>query len=120
MAHQSEFTLARARSLRKHDTEAERQLWERLRATRLNGFKFVRQLSVGPYFADFACRSHRLVVEVDGATHGEAHEVNYDARRTVFMQAQGWQVMRVWNIDVFKNLDAVGDSILLALESRID
>ncbi len=120
MAYQSEFTLARARSLRKHDTEAERRLWERLRTARLNGFKFVRQLPIGPYFADFACRSHRLVVEVDGATHGEAHEVIHDSRRTAFLQSHGWQVMRVWNIDVFKNLDAVGDSILFALESRID
>ena len=118
MAYQSTFALTRARALRKHDTEAERRLWECLRATRLNGFKFVRQLPIGPYFADFVCRSHKLIVEVDGTTHGEVHEVIHDSRRTAFLQSHGWQAMRVWNIDVFKNLDEVCDSILLTLESR--
>ena len=116
MAYQSETALTRARALRKHDTEAERRMWEQLRASRLNGFKFLRQLSIGPYFADFACRSRKLIIEVDGATHGEVHEVNYDARRTAFLESQGWQVIRVWNIDVFTNLHAVCNSILLALD----
>ena len=44
----------------------------------------------------------------------------HDVRRTAFMLSQAWQVMRVWNIDVFTNLDVVCDSILLALEDRIN
>jgi very-short-patch-repair endonuclease len=111
-------TLDRARSLRRNETAAEIKLWEVLRAKRLQGFKFVRQMPVGPYVADFACRSHKLIVEVDGATHGEEHEVAYDVRRTAFLEGQGWRVMRVWNTDVFENLIGVCDSILLALDDR--
>jgi very-short-patch-repair endonuclease len=108
----------RARSLRRNETAAEIKLWEVLRAKRLHGFKFVRQLPIGPYVADFACRSHKLIVEVDGATHGEDHEVTHDVRRTAFLKGQGWRVIRVWNADVFENLLGVCDSILLALEGR--
>jgi very-short-patch-repair endonuclease len=111
-------TLDRARALRRDETAAEIKLWEALRAKRLHGFKFVRQLPIDPYVADFACRSHKLIVEVDGATHGEEHEVVHDARRTAFLEGQGWRVLRVWNADVFENLIGVCDSILLALERR--
>ncbi len=118
MAHQTEISRSRARALRKDDTEAERRLWEELRGRRLNGFKFVRQLPIGPYFADFACRAAKLVVEVDGATHGRADEVQHDATRTQFLQEQGWKVLRVWNADVFTQRNAVCDTILMALEKR--
>ena len=118
MAYQTEKASSRARALRKNDTEAERKLWEELRGSRLNGFKFVRQLPIGPYFADFACRSAKLIVEVDGATHGDAHEVAYDEMRTQLLAEQGWVVYRVWNDDVFKERNAVCDGILLALNTR--
>ena len=89
MAYQTEKALNRARSLRKNDTEAERRLWEELRGSRLNGFKFVRQLPIGPYFADFACRSAKLIVEVDGVTHGDAYEITNDEKRTLFFKRTG-------------------------------
>jgi very-short-patch-repair endonuclease len=118
MAYQSEKASSRARTLRRTETAAEQRMWEELRGSRLNGFKFVRQLPIGPYFADFACRSAKLIVEVDGATHGDAHEVAHDEKRTLFLQAQGWTVYRVWNADVFKERNAVCDGILLALSAR--
>ena len=58
----------RARRLRKSDTAAEQRLWEALRGRRLAGLKFVRQLPIGPYYADFVCRAKRLIIEVDGDT----------------------------------------------------
>ena len=118
MARQTESSRTRARILRKDDTEAERRLWEELRNRRLNGFKFVRQLPIGPYFADFGCRSSKLIVEVDGTTHGSDEEVRYDATRTRFLEARGWRVLRVWNVEVFTAQDAVCDTILMALENR--
>jgi very-short-patch-repair endonuclease len=105
----------RARTLRKHDTQAERLLWEALRARRLGGFKFVRQLAIEPYFADFACRERKLIVEIDGASHGTAAELTDDQVRTEYLVAQGWRVHRAWNQDVFTNLNGVCDSILLLL-----
>ncbi len=72
----------RARELRRAETSAEAKLWARLRSRRLSGLKFVRQLPIGPYFADFVCREEMLIVDVDGATHGTADEIEADTRRT--------------------------------------
>jgi very-short-patch-repair endonuclease len=117
MAHQDPQSLERARSLRKGDTEAERRLWEMVRNRRLGGFKFVRQLSIGPYIVDFACRDCKLIVEVDGATHGTDAEVTYDERRSAYLE-QGYRILRFWNNDIFVGLSDVCDAILLALTER--
>jgi very-short-patch-repair endonuclease len=119
MAFQTSKSVNRARNLRKNDTEAERRLWEAIRNRRLAGFKFVRQLPVGPYVADFACRERKLIVEVDGTTHGSETELRYDEKRTSFLQAEGFCVMRCWNDDVFTNLEGVLDSILLRLTEQL-
>jgi len=119
MAFQTSTSVTRARNLRRNDTEAERRLWEAIRNRRLLGFKFVRQLPVGPYVADFACRECKLIVEVDGATHGSETELRYDEKRTAFLQAEGFRVMRCWNDDVFTNLEGVLDGILLRLTEQL-
>lgn len=75
----------------------------------------MRQLPIGPYFADFACREAKLIIEVDGATHGEAHELAHDTERAEYLILDGWRVIRCWNQDVFENLDGVCETILLAL-----
>ena len=68
----------RARELRRRMTDAERALWRCLRMRQLEGFRFRRQLPVGPYIVDFACLQARLIVEVDGGQHADAAG---DARR---------------------------------------
>ena len=73
-----------AQNLRRSTTAAEAQLWRMLRGRRLLGRKFVRQLPIGPFFADFACREAKLVVEIDGATHSTDAEAASDASRTGF------------------------------------
>ena len=78
----------------------------------------MRQEPVGTFIADFLCRERMLAVEVDGVTHGEDHEVAYDAKRTAYLEEQGYRVMRVWNIEVFNNLDGVLNTILLAPHSN--
>jgi very-short-patch-repair endonuclease len=116
MANLTDTARSRARSLRKDDTRAEQILWEALRNRRLGGFKFVRQLPIGPYVVDFACRERKLIVEVDGATHGSNEEVQRDNRRSAYLDAAGWRIHRCWNDDVYINLNGVCDSILIALE----
>ncbi len=118
MQHASPLTYARAKRLRREMTEAERRLWYHLRGNRLNGYKFARQVPVGPYIVDFINHEYGLVIEVDGATHGEAHELSHDAKRTAFLEARGLRVLRALNIDVFTNINGVCDTILLALEER--
>jgi very-short-patch-repair endonuclease len=57
----------------------------------------------------------RLVVELDGATHSEDREIAYDAKRTAYLQLQGYRVLRILNDDVYHRLNDVMDMILLAL-----
>ena len=97
----------RARELRRNTTLAEARLWEQLRAKRMSGLKFVRQDPIGPYFADFACRSMKFVVEVDGATHSTPAELEHDQKRTAFLQQQGYRVLRISNDEVLNGLDEV-------------
>jgi very-short-patch-repair endonuclease len=113
-------TIRHSRKLRREQTAAELQLWNRLRDRRLNGHKFVHQESIGPFIADFVCREKRLVVEVDGATHGETHEIAYDERRTRYLNAQGFRVLRVQNDDVYKILPDVLDTIVFAMEGAAE
>ena len=113
-------TMRRARGLRRAQTESEKRLWGYLRDRRLNGYKFVRQEPIGPYFADFVCREQWLIVEVDGATHSEPDEIAHDERRTKFLQAAGFRVLRVQSVDVYRILNDVLNMILLALEGKIE
>ena len=106
----------RARSLRKSDNDAEAKLWSELRDRRLNGFKFVRQYPIGPYFADFVCREERLVIEVDGSQHADNQ---YDRSRDRFMNAAGWSVVRFWNVDVLLEMTPVLDTIVAILDGRL-
>jgi very-short-patch-repair endonuclease len=106
----------RARALRRDAPNAERAVWRIMRNRGLGGFKFVRQEPIGPYFADFACREAKLVVEIDGATHSTAEELTRDARRSAFLAKNGYRVLRFTNEQVFENIEAVGEAILAELQ----
>ncbi|MBN8951257.1 MULTISPECIES: endonuclease domain-containing protein [unclassified Rhizobium] len=106
----------RARSLRQADNDAEAKLWSELRNRRLNGFKFVRQFPIGPYFADFACRERYLVIEVDGSQHADSRR---DVIRDEFMTAEGWSVARFWNVDVFTATPSVLETIVAICKGRL-
>ena len=118
MASTTRKTCTQARQLRGSETEAEKRLWGYVRDRRLNGYKFIRQAPIGPFIVDFLCRERRLIIEVDGATHSEHHEIAYDERRTTFLTAQGYRVHRVQNADVFNIRNDVLDMILMILEGR--
>jgi very-short-patch-repair endonuclease len=92
----------RSRVLRSRPISAEAKLWEELRARRLGGHKFVRQVPVGPYFADFLCRGRKLIVEVeDGGTHGTDVEIVADTRHESHLRRLGFRLFRVTNTDVY-------------------
>jgi very-short-patch-repair endonuclease len=105
-------SVSRARSLRRNETEAEHRLWNLVRNRQLDGHKFVRQLPVGPYVADFACREAALIVELDGSQHLDSPR---DEVRTQALTAEGYSVLRFWNTDVLGNPDSVAVSILAAI-----
>lgn len=106
----------RARRLRADDTEPEYRLWSDLRARRLNGYKFLRQVPLGPYIVDFLCRREFLTVELDGSQHAESKT---DVRRDGWLNGQGYSVLRFWNDEVLRERGAVLDTILAALEGRL-
>jgi very-short-patch-repair endonuclease len=110
--------MRRARDLRRSQTGAEGLLRRRLGSRVLGGIKFARQEPIGPYFADFVCREHKLVVEVDGATHSTGDERRRDAKREEFLRDQGYRVARFHNEKVYRNIDGVLETILAALERR--
>ena len=96
----------RARALRTNATDSERALWRLLSRYRP---RFTRQLVVGPYILDLACREARLAVEIDGGQHADSPT---DAARTRWLEAQCWTVIRFWNNDVRDNPEGVVEAIL--------
>ena len=104
----------RARRMRREDTRAETRLWNALRDRKLGGWKWRRQVVIGPYIVDFYCDAGKLVVELDGGQHAE--QVAYDARRTAYLERQDLRVMRFWNSAVLQNSDSVCLTILHALD----
>ncbi|MBO9671672.1 MAG: endonuclease domain-containing protein [Sphingobium sp.] len=91
--------------MRSVPTPAEAALWYHLRAHRFSGAKFRRQTVIGPFIADFTCRTAMLVIEIDGDTHGLRTKA--DAQRTELIEKAGWRVVRFSNAEVMGNIEAV-------------
>ncbi|MBC7109313.1 MAG: endonuclease domain-containing protein [Methanomassiliicoccales archaeon] len=105
-----------ARKLRREMTEAERLLWYHLRNRRLAGFKFRRQVPIGPYIVDFLCPEKRVIVEIDGGQHNFPDERSRDLERTRFLESKGYKVLRFWNNEVLGNPEGVLSVILEACQ----
>lgn len=100
---------ANARRLRSGATDAEQRLWRELRRVRP---RFTRQLVLSHYILDFACRSLRLAIEIDGGQH--AVRRGADTARNAYLQAQGWTILRFWNHEVLSNPGGVMAAVLSA------
>jgi len=98
-----------ARKLRQESTDAERLLWQYLRAHRMAGFKFKRQVVIEPYIVDFACLEARLIVEADGGQHLE--QVKDDLQRSVFLESLGYKLIRFWNHEILCDIHSVLEQI---------
>ena len=102
----------RARVLSQNSTDAEIRLWHHLRSRALGNFKFVRQVPIGRYVADFVCREQRLIIELDGGQHATDPR---DVLRDRWLAEHRYIVLRFWNNDVLSNTDGVLETILSAL-----
>lgn len=105
----------RARRLRREKTEAERTLWRELRQLNRQGFRFRQQAPIGPYIADFADHTAKLVIELDGGQHALPSTAAQDALRTKRLSASGYRVLRFWNGDVLSNTPGVMTAVLVEL-----
>ncbi len=99
----------RARALRRDATEAEKTLWQALRALSLP-VKVRRQHPIGRYVVDFAVPACKLVIEIDGGQHAAALE--RDVARSRALQTHGYRVIRFWNSDVTSNLSGILETIV--------
>jgi very-short-patch-repair endonuclease len=105
--------LQRSRDMRHPLTPAEQKVWERVRNRQL-GFKIRRQHPIDRFIADFYCAKAKLCIEIDGDTHAEPDQAEYDAARTAWLEARGYHVVRFHNDDVRHNLSAVLDALRAA------
>lgn len=110
---ESNNLLARARTLRRENSDAESVLCRELQARRLMGYKFRRQMVITPYIVDFVCLEAGLIIEADGGQH--SRQAVYDARRTALLEALGYRVMRYWNHEILRELETVLEKIRTAL-----
>ena len=99
--------------LRKNQTPEEAKIWNMLRNGQL-AVKWRRQVSVGPYIADFYCREKQLVIELDGIQH-EANK-EYDLVREKYFLSLGIRTVRFWNHELQTDLRPAKKKILLAMD----
>ena len=118
MSKLDRFKILRARQLRSTMTDEERILWSQLWRIPLEGTHFRKQEPLGSYYVDFVSHRLKLVIELDGAQHGSDEAQAYDARRTARLESQGYRVVRFWNHEVKRELNAVLDTIYAAVEDQ--
>lgn len=107
-----------AKCLRKNMTYAERLFWYNINNNQL-GVKFRRQQPIGPYIVDFVCHSIKLVIELDGDQH--AGNIEYDNRRTKFIESQGYKLIRIPNAYITRKfLPEVINTLYRCINEKLD
>ncbi len=84
---------------------------EYFKIKKLDGRKFRRQYSIDKYIVDFFCPSEKLVIELEGAPHGEYHKIQEDEKRDRYLESLGFCVLRFENRFVFQDPEFVEDEI---------
>lgn len=100
-------TLSNAKKLRHNMTKEEVKLWNKLKNRQFMNLKFRRQVPIGGYIVDFLCIDKNLIIELDGGQHNELKNIEYDKDRTIYLEQQGYRVLRFWNNEVWNNFDGV-------------
>ncbi|MCF7917650.1 DUF559 domain-containing protein [Candidatus Gracilibacteria bacterium] len=105
----------KARENRHYMSAPEKKMWEILSQKNM-GYRFLRQKPIHNFIVDFYCASLKLIIEVDGNSHGE--QGKYDRERTLFLNGLGFEVVRYWNNDVMMKLEGVYDDLFTKIEQR--
>jgi very-short-patch-repair endonuclease len=101
----------RAKQLRQAMTRAETLLWRYVKADRIDGLGFRRQVPIQNYIADFICMSAKIVVELDGESHDFEERQTADQNRDAFFVSERFQVLRFTNEQLMANLEGVVETI---------
>jgi len=110
---------SRAKQLRQTMTRAETLLWRYLKANRIDGLGFRRQVPIRNYIADFICIAAKIVVELDGESHDFDERQKADQTRDTFFVSEGFRVLRFTNEQVMSNLEGVVETIRQAAIDRL-
>jgi len=111
---------AAAKRLRANTTPHERALWRALKELPVDGTHFRRQAPIGPYVVDFLCPAKRLIIELDGGHHNEDETTKRDGKRQLWLEREGYRVIRFWNSEITGDLTAVIERIYVELYGSRD
>ena len=103
--------IEKSRELRKNMTSQERKLWNIIRNRQFFGYRFRRQFPIGEYIVDFICREKKIIIEIDGGQHNEKQNIEYDNKRTEYLNSEGYQVVRFWNSEIDGNVEGVYEQL---------
>ena len=104
-----------AKKLRANTTPHERVLWRALKELPADGTHFRRQAPIGPYVVDFLCPAKRLIIELDGGHHNDDVTARRDRERQLWLEQEGYRVIRFWNSEINDDLTAVLEKIYVEL-----
>jgi very-short-patch-repair endonuclease len=116
----SSIRRAAAKRLRANTTPHERILWRALKELPIDGTHFRRQAPIGPYVVDFFCPAKRLIVELDGGHHNDDETARRDRDRQLWLELEGYRVIRFWNSEIAGDLTAVLERIYVELYGSRD
>ena len=107
------------RTLRTYGTPAEAMMWKMLKGRQMDGARFRRQFSIGPYILDFYCPEFRICIELDGDGHYSADGYEHDLTRNTYLHKEhGITTLRYENKDLFKNPEAVCKQICEIIKTK--
>ena len=106
---------AAAKRLRANATPHERALWRALKELPIDGTHFRRQAPIGPYVVDFFCPARRLIIELDGGHHNDDETAKRERERQLWLEREGYRVVRFWNSEIIGDLTAVLERIYVEL-----
>ena len=98
---------ALAAHLRSQGTKSEIILWNQLKGSQVNGFRFIRQKPIGDYIVEFYCKEVGLVIELDGLSHQYNEVMDLDERNQSYLESIGLKVIRFEDEDVIRDLPNV-------------
>ena len=99
------------KALRLNGTSAEAVMWTQIKGRKINGRKWRRQFSVGPFIVDFYCPELKLAIELDGAPHYATGGYEADELRTNYLREHGIRIIRFENKDIWTSLEGVIETI---------
>ncbi|MDF3808712.1 endonuclease domain-containing protein, partial [Rhodopseudomonas sp. BAL398] len=109
----------RAKQLRQAMTPAETLLWRYLKAHRIDGLGFRRQMPIKNFIVDFVCLAAKLIVELDGESHNFESQLQADDVRDAFFASEGFAVLRFTNDQVMSDLEGVIEVVRQTARARI-